>query len=248
MSIFEILSKDYLHKKSVRIFNEANASFKQGNYSEALDKFLHSLKILEKANINQSQKDDLIVDCLFCISHVRGKMSQFELAELDLEKAIAIRPNDESLYAGLGSLKLDQNQFKEAIPYYEKVIEINSSNPDGYFFRGACKLELKRYHEAIPDFEMALKMESYLNDNEAHSSTLACLGGSYAGLNEFSKAIKYYDQAIAINDKNSSAFVNRGNCKIDLGLNAEACKDYYIALELGDTRVQENIDDYCKKQ
>ncbi|MBV8389544.1 MAG: tetratricopeptide repeat protein, partial [Mucilaginibacter sp.] len=81
------------------------------------------------------------------------------------------------------------------------------------------------------------------NDN-----TLVALGDAHQDLQEFELAIEFYDKAISLNDKNSAAFVNRGNCKVELGLNVEGCKDYNRALELGDTRVQENIDEYCKPQ
>jgi tetratricopeptide (TPR) repeat protein len=247
MSIFEIFDNDYLHKKSVKIFNAGHSAFKKGDYPDALNKFLKALEILEKANIHQPQKDELIISNLIVIAQVRGKMEQFELAELALSRALELNSNDISIYWGIGALKLDQNQFEEGIPLFEKMIELDPSDANGHFFKGVCLLELKKYKEAISDFKEALEIDSHSDDNTALSGTFACLGSSYAGLNELSKAIECYDQAIALDDKNSSAFVNRGNCKIDLGLEKEACGDYYRALELGDIRVQENIDEYCNK-
>jgi len=242
MNILEIFSKDYLFKKSGKLFDKGYIEFEKGNYQKALDNFLVSLIILEKANIGQSKKNELIVTRLIFIAQSRGKIEQFELAEQDLIKALTLKPEDIGIYWSLGSLKLDQNKFEEGVPLFEKMIELNPLDPNGYFFRGACMLELGKYKDSIPDFEKSFRLDPK-NDN-----ALVALGDAHQELQEFGIAVEFYDKAISLNDRNSAAFVNRGNCKVELGLHIEGCEDYHRALELGDRRVQENIDEYCKKQ
>lgn len=234
-------SNNYLRKKSLKFFDKGLSAFQRGDCTDALNKFLKALERLEKTDINQLQKDELIVNNLIIIAQVREKMEQFDLAEQDLKRALSLNPNDIGIYWGLGNLRLDQDQFEEGIPLFEKMIELDPSDPNGYFFRGVCMLEIERYKEAIPDFEQSLK----LDPKDDHIIT--SIGDAYQGLLEFGRAIEFYDKAVALNHQNSNAFVNRGNCKLELGLNVEACKDYHSALELGDTRVQESIDEYCKK-
>ena len=244
MNILELFGKHYPIKKIDKFFNKGYAAFEKGNYQQAVNDFLTSLTMLEKADIDEAKKDEWLANTLSILAHTRGKIGQFELAEEDIKRALVLKQNDPELYWCLGSLKLDQNKYKEGIPIFEKMIELNPLNPNGHFFRGVCMQELGRYEESIPNLEKALELGS--NDNETVVNTLVGLGYAYQELKEFKKAIEFFDKAISIDNKNSGAFVNRGNCKIDLGLNDEGCKDYYIALELGDTRVQKNIDEYCK--
>jgi len=246
MSIFKIFSKDHLLIKSGKVFNEGVLLFKDKNYSGAINKYLESLRLIEKTDIDQSEKNNMIANVLHVMSQARVKMAQFELAQQELERAISLNPNDESLYWGLGSLKLDQKQFEQAITWFEKMIVLNPSNVGGYFWKGICLTELKRYQEAIPYLEKALKIGTKLKDKVEIADALIALGDAYEGLNEFIRAIEYYDRSISIDNKNSAAYVNRGNCKIELGQKEEGCRDYHRALELGDAIVQENIDEYCK--
>lgn len=240
MNIFEAFYNNYLHKKSVRLFGEANVARGQGDFEAALDKLMSSLKMLEKAGITLPQKNELMANSLSAIAQVRGKLNQFELAEKDITKALGLSPNNADLYWTLGSLKLDQRQFQAGIPLFEKVIELNPLDTDGYFFRGVCSMELKLYPDAIPYFESALELEPEASEIYFH------LGFIYDELKQYEKAIGFYDKAIAVNNDYYQAFVNRGNCKIALGKKLEACEDFHQALELGDITAQENIDEYCK--
>ncbi|HVS93771.1 MAG TPA: tetratricopeptide repeat protein [Mucilaginibacter sp.] len=96
------------------------------------------------------------------------------------------------------------------------------------------------YSDAIPYFEKQAELKP--GDAEVFFD----LGFVFDELKNYSKAIEYYDKAIVINNEYHKAFVNRGNCKIELGLKDEACNDFKRALELGGTIVKENIDQYCK--
>ena len=70
-----------MHVKSVKIFDKGVVLFKEGNYSEALNMFLDSLRVLEKANINQPLKNNLIASVFIVMSQARAKMNEFDLAE-----------------------------------------------------------------------------------------------------------------------------------------------------------------------
>ena len=240
MNIFEIFSKDYPHKKAIRLFNEGVKENEQENYPKALNKFLQALQFSEKANTNQAKKNELIVPILFLIAFVRGKLNQFELAEQAITRAILLSPSDARLLCRLGDLKLDQGHFEEAVPIFDQAIKLNPLNTDSHFSRSLCMMELKRFKEAISDIEIVLKT------HPNHLDALFHLAFIYEELKEYNTAITFYDKVIGLNNKDNKAFVNRGNCKIELGQNTEACKDFYIALELGDQLVQENIDEFCK--
>ncbi|MBV8390302.1 MAG: hypothetical protein JO080_10925 [Mucilaginibacter sp.] len=142
MNILKLFGKDYLTKKSAKLFDKGYAEFEKGNYKKAVDNFLDSLRALEEADIDQSKKNEGIANNLAMLAHTRGKIGQFELAEQDLARALTLKPDDVGIYWSLGSLKLDQNQFKEGIPIFEKMIELSPLDSNGHFFRGVCMLEL----------------------------------------------------------------------------------------------------------
>jgi tetratricopeptide (TPR) repeat protein len=246
MGLFDFLRNSNTQSSSARLFKIGSEDYLQKNYQEALDKFLMALGLLEKSKLNPIQKDELTASIFASMGQCRAKLRQFELAEIDLNKAIALRPDDQGLWFGLGSVKLDQNQFEEAISLFIKMIDIDPSSPDGYYFLGVCKMELKRYEEAILNYEEALAIEINSGSNEDIAHTLIGLGQSNYGLEKLANALMYYDRAISFDNNNSAAFVLRGNCKVDMGDKRGGCEDYHRALKLGDSMVQENIDEHCK--
>lgn len=114
--------------------------------------------------------------------------------------------SDEFLSFSKEALELSrQFKYEEAIRLYDKAVEINPTVAQSYFNRGACK------------------------------------GNNF----DFEGAIADYDKALELKPDYMEAYGNRGNAKINVYTSkgtldptpeqtASACKDFYIAKELGD--------------
>lgn len=238
--IFDFFKNKKLPKNTRKIFNNACSAFDRGEYEEAVKGLLITLKIYEHSDIDKSEKDNSIVSILIMLANIQERLKQFATAEQYLTKAITLTPDNPGIYWGLSSLKLTQKEFEEAIPLLDRMISLDPLVPDGYFFRGICNQELEKYEASISDFEKVLEITP--GDIDANFN----LGYSYEGMNEYARAINFLDIVIYKDNTHSSAFVSRGNCKIELGQSKEGCMDYHKALELGDLKVQQNIDEYCK--
>lgn len=84
-------------------------------------------------------------------------LTDFRLAELYLEKAIFLDPNNEEAYMLLGDLRALQDMPEEAIPLYNKVLNITP-----YDIKTTFKLILAEYNAG--NQEKAASLIKYLDN------------------------------------------------------------------------------------
>ncbi|MFN5628827.1 MAG: tetratricopeptide repeat protein [Bacteroidota bacterium] len=68
------------------------------------------------------------------------------------------KPNATSLNCDLGSQKLAQKKYAEAIKEQDKCLTLEKDNFLAYIDRGKAKLELNKNEEALKDFTKALQL------------------------------------------------------------------------------------------
>ena len=94
-----------------------------------------------------------------------------------------------------------------------------------FLYAGICELNLGNWNEAI----------SYLNkyngtDKIMKARALACIGDAYTGLNDYAKAVKYFEKAASVIDNAFAA-----TYLLKAGITYEALGDYSSAVKAYET-------------
>ena len=108
----------------------------------------------------------------------------------------------------LGSAKMNQGEYKEAVKYYEKSIEINERTLDkndphlaaSYNNIALTYDNMGEYSKALEYYEKSHKIiEIALPKNHPHLATsYSNIGQVYNDMGEYSKALEYYEKSIEI--------------------------------------------------
>ena len=87
---------------------------------------------------------------------LQGNM--YQTAEEDINRALAIRPNDYVYLAEKAALSLRVGMMDEAIVWAEKAVKIDSSNPDAYRLLGIAYGEKKNKEKSISYLKRAVSL------------------------------------------------------------------------------------------
>lgn len=178
------------------------------------------------------------------------------------------------IYAARGNCEASTKEYFKAILDFSKALELNSDIEDdffpnkelyeisdsGYIYksangialwirpsncylgRGFCKMELQDYRGAISDFTKAT-----LYPLTTKSSNLYLWRGiCKLNIENYLEAKSDFNKVLTIDNKESSAYYNRGFCNYNLKLKDNACKDWSRAGELGYESAYKVIQEYCK--
>ncbi|MFM1875463.1 MAG: hypothetical protein RL266_1200 [Bacteroidota bacterium] len=151
-----------------------------------------------------------------------GKIEAGEFGEAIelLNKALADDKNNTDYLLKRGEAKYRSGKGILAIQDFNKVIQINSDNSMAYAFRSAIYVEMKDYKGAIEDCKKALELDP---KNEL---AYVRMGDAFFSMEpaDYVEAMKAYNYAINLNEKNKTALHNRGVAKKEL-------KDYHGAID-----------------
>ena len=125
----------------------------------------------------------------------------------DLDKALVISKNNDSLHVLHAKIEAENFNFKEAYSEVNEVIKHNSSYYDAYLFRGIIKAKSGNYEGAIYDFTKSIKL------NAVSAKAYYNRGLSHAYLDEFKQAIKDFSKAIELDSNYINAWFQRGYWK-----------------------------------
>lgn len=118
-----------------------------------------------------------------------------DAARLNIEKAIAVKPNAQSFY-NLAKIDLELGKMDEAKLNFEKAIELNPYFSDSYNNLATVYIGMRQFQEAIVQLGQALKIEA------KNALALYNLGYCYEQLNLRAKALTYYKLALALQPTN----------------------------------------------
>lgn len=137
-----------------------------------------------------------------------------------LNQAIAEDKSNTEYLLKRGEAKYSSGKGILAIQDFNKVISMDADNSMAYAFRSAVYVDLKDYKGAIEDCKKALEIDP---KNEL---AYIRMGDSYFSMDtpDYIEAMKAYNFAINLNDKNKTALHNRGIAKKEL-------KDYHGAID-----------------
>lgn len=142
-------------------------------------------------------------------------------------------------YFKIGNIKLNSEDYSDAIVEFNKAIEINPEFEQAYFGRGFAKIELKDFNGALDDFNTAVE----INPNDETSYYMR--GLARAELNDLKGAINDFSIVIKINPKFPEVYYYRGYAKIELGETQSGCLDLRKARLLGYDDAKVAIEEFC---
>lgn len=126
--------------------------------------------------------------------------------------------------------------FRKIVEYAEVVKERFPNKPIGYFYSGYGKLKHSKWEEATLEFLKTLDLLKARNNRAEKKFYLYYsylnLGSAYDFLNEFEKALSYFEKAIETDKKKHEAYLNRGIVKVKTNDKIEALDDFETVLEL----------------
>lgn len=120
-----------------------------------------------------------------------------------------------------------ENKPQEAVPVLEMATKEAGAEEKLFLYLGIAYQQLGRWDEAIASFRRGLGSSTLYR----HQFLFNIANSFYAqGKNSFS--LEYYDQALAIKNDYSAAYLNRANAKMRLGDHSAAVSDYSLYLSL----------------
>lgn len=158
----------------------------------------------------------------------------------DYDQSIQLGNKSSAVYYNRGNAKRRNKELESAIQDYNEAIKKDQKNPLAYFNRGLTRAQLNNHEEAIKDMDIAIKIDprNHLFYNGK--------GVSLISLKKYQESVENFDKSIQLNPDFGQAYYNRGYAR-QLGLNdnANACKDWEIALSKGYKGAEMYLKQYC---
>ena len=131
------------------------------------------------------------------------------------------------------NLRLNIENYSEAIIYYTKAIDINPKYEYCLFQRSICKGALKDYKGQIEDLSKIIELEP--NETDLYISRAIVR----KNINDYKGIIEDCTYVISLTDENSSAFQYRGEAQISLSNFNEGIIDLEKAIEIEERKSKE---------
>ncbi len=182
------------------------------NYlNKTLDKAIeyHQEKNLSKAERIYKQiikKDKSNFDAWHLLGVLSYQKNQFDMAIVQIEKAIKLNPNIASFYSNIGLVHHQKKQFEKAILSFKKALELNPNYPEALNNLANSLRESSKDNsqEALDCYKKALKL------NPNYSEAFNNMGNLFTENDNYNEAFKCYEAAIKCNPNYGDAFYNIG--------------------------------------
>jgi len=153
-------------------------------------------------------------------------LDQAAQAEAAFTRAIKIDPYFFQAFFYRGMLYNGLAAYEQAILDFDMSIYQNTQFYRAYVQRGVATREKGRPDLAIFDFRRALKIEpddvSALNES----------GITYQRMHRYQEALDAFDRALTLDPEYAFTYVNRGETLLDMGREADGCRELRKACEL----------------
>lgn len=209
---FEALNSPYY--KSVALINKGNCLRDLGNYKEALEAHLQSLKITEETSDN---KENIAIS-YWNIGNLQGDIGNIEesTAYYKKSKKLFKELNSESdtiiLNLNIAQNLNDTSREAEAIPLYKDAIgffkKVNATRDLGkiYEYLGICYMTLDSLDTSLGYFNKSLQIAKKNEETISEVSSLRRIGQVYIKQNSPIKAIPFIKESL-----NKSKEINAQN-------------------------------------
>ncbi|HEY9809521.1 MAG TPA: tetratricopeptide repeat protein [Halomicronema sp.] len=193
------------NNEAVRLYEEANKQYEQGQYQQALETFQKALIIVKE--INERYGETLIYNKLGIIYQNLGDYPQslkyFQQA-LPITKELGEQAGEASIINNIGRVYHLQSQYSLALEYYEKGLVIRKKIGDkigeGSSLNNIASIydQLGEYQQALEYYQQSLDLAKQTNDNIGTSITLDNIAMIYNNLGQYSLALEYNQKALKL--------------------------------------------------
>ena len=122
----------------------------------------------------------------------------------DLDKALTVSQNNDSLHILRAKIEAESNNFKEAYAEINEVIKHNSNYFEAYLLRGIIKAKSGNFEGAVYDFTKSIKL------NTTSAKAYYNRGLAHAYLDELKLCDKDFSKAIELDSTYTNAWFQRG--------------------------------------
>jgi Tfp pilus assembly protein PilF len=170
---------------------------------------------------------------LFTLSWAARKQLSYWDSGLDLwSHTLAVNPNNFIAEDNLGDALLTAGKPDEAYSHFQRATAIMPRDPWSHANMGAYLQQKGRLPEAIAEYRITLSLS---RDSMMVALTKANLASAYRDLGNDKDALESYNESIAINPYQSSAYFGRAVLYRSQGKLADAIRDFSQAVELRPT-------------
>jgi tetratricopeptide (TPR) repeat protein len=170
-------------------------------------------------------------------ARLKEQLGLTKQAVADYDKAIALSPGNPLYHLQKGLLEYRNHDLEAARRSFTKALEINVTYTEAYYQRGITLAELDKTEDAAADFRKASTLGGADSTTtrliRAKSNDYHSMGATALRNRDSRKAERMFTLALALNPRNSSVWVTRGDVFFDK-------KDYGKALEHYNTAIQAN--------
>lgn len=238
----------YSAERAIVLLKLGNLNQKKGDFSNAIDYYLESLKI------NTKTKDSFLLATNYHnIAMVMRFQNDLEASKSYFKKAIKIRKSTNNIYdLGLsynmiGVIYRLEGDYLTAESYYKKAYEIFKNLNDRenlmrvYGNMAVIFDSRQEYEKAIEINSRAIPYFKSTNNQAALSNRYTNISSSYEKMKNYKTAVKYLDSAIAIDraqghlDRLSNNLFLRSNNNYNLKQFKTAIDDYRNHKNLADS-------------
>jgi tetratricopeptide (TPR) repeat protein len=156
------------------------------------------------------------------------ELGRYEEAVASYDKAIEIKPDNDSAWNNRGNALDELGRYSEAIASYDKAIEIKPDNDSAWHNRGIALEKLGRYTEAVASYDKAIEIKPDYHE------TWNSRGAALYNLGRYTEAVASFDKAIEIKPDYHETWNSRGAALYNLGRYSEAVASYDEVLRLTD--------------
>ncbi|MDB4244181.1 tetratricopeptide repeat protein [bacterium] len=151
---------------------------------------------------------------------------EFEQAIILAEQMTKMDPNDEKIFATLGSCHQQLKNYDQAIEFYTKALALKPDFAQVYNNMGATFKDQGKSEEAIGAYAKALLIKPDYSDAYGN------MGNVFKDQGKFKDAVDAYEKSLSFNPKNAANYNNMGLCLRGQGELEEAIVSFKRAIAL----------------
>lgn len=163
------------------------------------------------------------------------------MAKADLDRSLAINPNNYSAQISMGNMLLEREQYAAAIVVFDSILT-HREDVTALHNRGHAKVLLGKFDAGIEDLEDALDLEP------GHAYGPNNLGWAEHLRGNNDRALEWIDKAIQRQPTNAYAYYNKGRVLLEMNRTDEACLELQKALDHGFTTGYGSMVDDLRKE
>jgi len=223
---------EFVHSFEIRHPNdlllEADAYHKLSEYADAAETYTQVLA-----------RDEDNPKALMRRGAVYLELNNFAFALKDVKKALKIWPDHPEANFHMGNICYDQQDLRNAVKYYKLAIDYRPGYPQAMYMYGSAKSEMGHFREADKAFGAVLEE---LPSAKYNLAVVRLEEEKYESAIELFNELEYSGW-----DESEDLFFFRAEAYYFINDKEEACKDYLIAKNLGDSEADDIYDSYCLK-